>query len=44
MEFAAEYADFNFVMGSGINTPTAIAPGNQKLLDAAKVTGRDVGA
>jgi len=44
MEFAAEYADFNFVMGSGINTPTAIASGNQNLLDAAKVTGRDVGA
>jgi len=44
MNFAAKYADFNFVMGTGINTPTAIAGGNQKLLDAAKVTGRDVGA
>lgn len=44
MEFAAEYADYNFVMGSGINTPTAYAPNNQKLLDAAAKTGRDVGA
>lgn len=44
MEFAAEYADYNFVMGAGINTPTAYAPNNVKLLDAAAKTGRDVGA
>lgn len=44
MDFAAEYADFNFVMGSGINTPTVIQAGNQKLVDAAAKTGRDVGA
>ncbi|TYC61849.1 pyrimidine utilization protein A [Rhodobacterales bacterium] len=44
MKFAAEYADYNFVMGSGINTPTAYAPGNERLIAAAAETGRDVGA
>ena len=44
MEFAAEFADFNFVLGSGLNTPTAYAPGNERLLAAAARTGRDVGA
>jgi pyrimidine oxygenase len=44
MAFAAEYADYNFVMGSGINTPTAYAPGNATLMAAAAKTGRDVGA
>ena len=29
MEFASEFADFNFIMGSGINTPNAIAPANE---------------
>lgn len=44
MEFASEFADYNFVMGIGINTPTAIAEGNQRLVEAAKKSGRDVGA
>jgi pyrimidine oxygenase len=44
MEFASEFADFNFVMGVGVNTPTAIADGNKKLMDAAEKSGRDVGA
>lgn len=44
MQFAAEYADYNFVLGSGINTPTAYAPGNERLMAAAAETGRDVGA
>ena len=44
MQFAAEYADFQFVNGTGINTPTACAPTCQKVLDAAAKTGRDVGA
>jgi pyrimidine oxygenase len=44
MEFAAEYADYNFVMGSGINTPTAYAPNNATLMAAAAKTGRDVGS
>jgi pyrimidine oxygenase len=44
MEFSAAYADYSFVNGTGINTPTACAPTCQKLLDAAAKTGRDVGA
>lgn len=44
MEFASQYADFNFVMGVGINTPTAVAPANERLIEAAKQAGRDVGA
>lgn len=44
MEFAADFADFNFVMGAGINTPTAFAPANARLLEAAEKSGRDVGS
>jgi pyrimidine oxygenase len=44
MRFCAEYGDYNFVMGSGINTPTAHAEGIAKLTAAAETTGRDVGA
>jgi pyrimidine oxygenase len=44
MAFASELADYNFVMGSGVNTPTAYAKQNSALVEAAKNTGRDVGA
>jgi len=44
MDFAAAYADYNFVLGTGVNTPTACAETCQKLIDAAAKTGRDVGA
>ncbi len=44
MEFASEFADFNFIMGSGINTPGAIRPANERLVEAAKKSGRDVGS
>ncbi|MGL3607868.1 pyrimidine utilization protein A [Rhizobium sp. G187] len=44
VEFAAQYADYNFVMASGINTPTAYAPNNKPLIEASARTGRDVGA
>ncbi|ORY70397.1 putative pyrimidine monooxygenase ruta [Pseudomassariella vexata] len=44
IKFAAEYADYNFCTAKGINTPTAFAPANQRLVDAAKETSRDVGA
>ncbi len=44
MEFAAQYADYNFVMGTGINTPTACAPTCARLVEAAAKTGRDVGS
>lgn len=44
LEFASQYADFNFVMGSGYNTPTAFAEANTRLVEAAEKAGRDVGA
>jgi pyrimidine oxygenase len=44
MEFAAKYADYNFVLGSGCNTPTAHIALNKQLLAAVEKTGRDVGA
>jgi len=44
MEFAAKYADFNFCMGEGVNTPTKFAPSVARLVVAAEKTGRDVGA
>lgn len=44
MQFAAEHADFNFVVGSGFNTPTAYAPTNARLMEAVGKTGRDVGS
>jgi pyrimidine oxygenase len=44
MEFASNYADFNFVMGQGINTPLAVASATEKLVEAAKTAGRDCGA
>lgn len=44
MEFASEFAGFNFIMGSGINTLNAIAPANERLIEAAEKTKRDVGS
>ena len=44
MKFAAEHADRNFILGSGLNTPKACAPACEKLVEAAKESGRDVGA
>ncbi|MPQ99128.1 pyrimidine utilization protein A [Modestobacter sp. I12A-02628] len=44
MRFSAEHADYQFTMGAGVNTPTAYAPQNEKLLAATARTGRDVGA
>jgi pyrimidine oxygenase len=43
IEFAASYADYNFVLGSGVNTPTAFAPTAAKLVEAAARRGRQVG-
>lgn len=43
MRFGAEFGDYNFALGSGVNTPTAYAPTNEKMLAAAARTGRDVG-
>ncbi|GAA5122568.1 pyrimidine utilization protein A [Haloechinothrix salitolerans] len=43
-KFAAEYADFNFLLGVGVNTPSAFAKNTEQLLTAAKAANRDVGA
>ena len=43
MEFGATYCNYNFTLGKGVNTPTAHAPTNQLMVDAAARTGRDVG-
>jgi pyrimidine oxygenase len=43
MRFCAEYCDYQFILGTGVNTPTAHAEQNLRLLEAAGVTGRDVG-
>jgi len=42
--FAAAHADFNFCLGTGVNTPTAIAGSIARLVQAAQETGRDVGS
>lgn len=39
MRFSAEYADYSFVMGRGINTPTDFAPVCAELVAAAEKTG-----
>jgi len=44
IDFAAKYADYNFVLAQGVNTPTAHSAGVQALVEAAEKTGRDVGS
>ena len=44
MQFAAECADYNFVLGMGVNTPAAHASGNARLSQEAAKTGRKVGS
>jgi pyrimidine oxygenase len=44
MQFAAQYGDYNFILGAGLNTPAAFAGSNQRLISAVQATGRDVGA
>jgi pyrimidine oxygenase len=44
MRFTAEFGDYNFILGTGVNTPAAFAKMNTKLLEAASASGRDVGA
>jgi pyrimidine oxygenase len=43
-QFAAEYTDYNFVVGFGINTPTAVAPSVARLVAANERAGRNCGA
>ncbi|MCR0983747.1 pyrimidine utilization protein A [Roseomonas populi] len=42
--FAAEYGDYNFCVGFGVNQPHSVAPSIARLVEATKVSGRDVGA
>jgi len=42
MAFSAKYADYNFCLGKGVNTPTAFAPTAQRLIEATKDSGRNV--
>jgi len=44
MAFSAQYADYNFCFGKGVNTPTAFAPTVAKLIDSNAKTGRNVTA
>lgn len=44
MAFSAEYSDYSFVNGLGVNEPTGHAATCERLLKAAAKTGRDVGA
>jgi pyrimidine oxygenase len=44
MKFAAEWADFNFCLGEGVNTPTACTGTIGRLVKAVAQTGRKVGA
>ncbi|KAH8890533.1 putative pyrimidine monooxygenase ruta [Thozetella sp. PMI_491] len=43
-KFASEWADYNFTSSKGHNTPTAFKDAHLRLVEAAKETGRDVGA
>ncbi|MDJ0390042.1 pyrimidine utilization protein A [Roseomonas sp. E05] len=43
LQFAAEYADYNFCLGQGVNEPAKAAPLAARLIEAAARTGRDVG-
>nr|WP_220347763.1 LLM class flavin-dependent oxidoreductase [Alkalilimnicola ehrlichii] len=42
MAFSAQYADYNFCFGKGVNTPTAFAPAAERLQKATEATGREV--
>jgi len=42
LAFSARYADYAFCLGKGVNTPTAFASNNDRLLAATAKTGRDV--
>lgn len=44
MAFTAQYADYNFCLGKGVNTPTAFAPVVERLAEARAKTGRHVTA
>ena len=43
-KFAAQYADYNFCTGGGINKPRAVEPSVVRLVDANAAMGSDCGA
>jgi pyrimidine oxygenase len=42
MEFSARFADYNFCLGKGVNTPKAFTPAAERLMEAIARTGRHV--
>ncbi len=44
MEFAAQYCDFNFALGEGVNEPARAAGVPARMLEHARRAGRDVGS
>jgi pyrimidine oxygenase len=42
LAFSAQYADYAFCLGKGVNTPKAFASNNERLALATAKTGRDV--
>jgi pyrimidine oxygenase len=44
LAFTAQYADYAFALGKGVNTPQAFADVNVRLEAARQKTGRDVGS
>ena len=42
VKFAAEYGDYNFCTGTGLNDPSRVGVGADRLVDACRRTGRDV--
>lgn len=44
MAFSARHADYNFVFGKGVNSPTAFQPAVQRMLGYADQAGRQVGS
>ncbi len=44
MEFAAQFCDFNFALGEGVNEPARAAGVPARMLEHARRAGRDVGS
>ncbi|MGJ8526678.1 Pyrimidine monooxygenase RutA [Halomonadaceae bacterium LMG 33818] len=44
MAFSARHADYNFVFGKGVNTPTAFSPAVERMRRFSQEAGRDVGS
>jgi pyrimidine oxygenase len=42
LAFSAQWADYAFCLGKGVNTPTAFGPNNERLMAATAKTKRDV--